>query len=152
MARGMKSESSVIPHNGLLQVLHLSQLLEASGNGVGEIIESCGTVWMARGTKSKRLAMAHNSLLHVLHLSQLLKPFVKSYRQIAQQISALEIPLRTALNVLSTVRNRAVEPFLAVWRLLHTIISYHDEARFHATISPCCVKTILWRPKLERAV
>ena len=40
----MKHKSFMIPRNGLLQVLDLSQLRETSGNGAGEVNESFGVI------------------------------------------------------------------------------------------------------------
>jgi hypothetical protein len=124
MARGTKSKGFMIPRSGLLQILHLSQLIEASDNRVGEVVERSRASWMARGTKSKSFTIPHDGLLQILHLSQLLKPFIKSYCQVAQQASTLGIPLRTAQNVLSTVRNHTIQTFLAIRRLLNTTTTY----------------------------
>jgi hypothetical protein len=109
----MKRKGFMIPRNGFLQILHLSQLIEASDHGVGEVVERSRASWSVRGTKSKGLMVPRNGFLQVLHLSQLLKPFVKSYRQVTVQVSALDIPQGTALNVSSMVRNRAVQSLLA---------------------------------------
>jgi hypothetical protein len=48
MARRAKGVSLSVVLDRLLQILDLSQLLEANGNGVGEIIERRRATWMAR--------------------------------------------------------------------------------------------------------
>jgi hypothetical protein len=69
MAGRAKIESlSVIP-DGLLQILDLSQLPEASGNGTGEVIERFRMSWVARRAKNESLSVIPDGLLQILHLS-----------------------------------------------------------------------------------
>jgi hypothetical protein len=100
-----KNESFSVILDGLLQVLHLSQLVESSKNGVSEVIERWGAIWMAGRTKSDCVIEVRNGLLQVVHSSQLLKAFEKSERQVSQQISVLDIPQGTPLKAVSMLRH-----------------------------------------------
>jgi hypothetical protein len=70
--------------------------------------------------KSERVIEVRDRLLQVTHLSQLLEALEKSDRQVAQQISALDVPQKTLLGVVSMLRNCAVQSFPAEWGLLNT--------------------------------
>jgi hypothetical protein len=68
-----KGKSLSVVVDGSLQVLHLSQLLKASGNVVGEVIERCGAIWMTRRAKGESLLVVLDGLFQILPLSQLIK-------------------------------------------------------------------------------
>jgi hypothetical protein len=47
MTGGGKGDSFSVVLDGFLKILHLSQLLKASANGIGKAIEGCGAIWVA---------------------------------------------------------------------------------------------------------
>jgi hypothetical protein len=55
--------------DGLLQILHLSQVIKPSGNSAGEVIERCGVIWMTGRAKGESLLVVLDGLLQVIHVS-----------------------------------------------------------------------------------
>jgi hypothetical protein len=73
MAWRAQIESLTVICDSFLEVLHLSQLLKAGGNSVGEVINGCDAIWMAWRAKIESLTVACDTFLKILHLPQLLK-------------------------------------------------------------------------------
>jgi hypothetical protein len=47
MAWRAKIESLTVVYDGFLEILHLSQLLEAGLKNVGEVVQGYGAIWMS---------------------------------------------------------------------------------------------------------
>jgi intergrase/recombinase len=123
MARRTEMEGLPKVHDGLLKILHPSQMLKAGGHSGGEVVERSRAIWMPRWTKSETVIEVCDGLLKILPLSRLRKSVPKSYRQLVQHITSFEIIRRRAqLKILSMVCNGAVQPedLVAVWYLLHS--------------------------------
>jgi hypothetical protein len=85
MARRAKGESLLVVLDGLLQILHLSQLLKASANNVGKVIERRGATWIVGRVRVKSLLEAVDGLLQILHLSQPLKASENSNGEVIER-------------------------------------------------------------------
>jgi len=134
----------------LFQILYLSQLLEAGINDEGEVCEKFGALWMMRWMKGETFSAVLDCLLEVVHSSALLKSFAESRRQVAQQISALDIFLRTLLEVESMMGNFTIQFFTAVCRILKTELASNMEQPLKA--SPCSLGGRCLRERCARGL
>jgi hypothetical protein len=73
MTGGQKVHSIRTQLGGLLEILNLSQVAEASVNRIGKVTERFGTIWMVGRVEGESFSVVLDGLLQTLNLSQLLK-------------------------------------------------------------------------------